>query len=456
MIRILLLSGICVVILASCNRDNSKVEKFRHKIRYVVVIYEENWSFDGLYGHFPGANNLANAKGMHQVDANSHWLDSIPQPGFGPWTTALTPDARFPDSLANQPYALGSYKILPGDTTGDITHRFYTEQKQIDGGKMDKFVLYSENHGLVMSNFDATNLPEGKLAQQFTLCDNFFHSGFGGSFFNHIMLVAAQPIWWDKPDPSLITIPSSSKLYTWDNTVDTDGHTAINTCYSSLLHSSGTAGKNIINSQTKIKTIGDLLSKAGVSWAWFSGGWNDAINGNADADFQYHHQPFTYFENYKNDVDPNYKGIKHLLDESEFKNDIKAGGLPQASFLKAIGEENEHPGYTNVLLGQRHVDSIVQAIMHSKYWDSTAIIITYDEHGGRWDHVAPPKGDKWGPGTRVPAIIISPYALKGKVDHTQYETVSILKFIETLFDLPSLTERDKKAADLLNAFDFGK
>ncbi len=93
-------------------------------------------------------------------------------------------------------------------------------------------------------------------------------------------------------------------------------------------------------------------------------------------------------------------------------------------------------------------------MQNSPYWKDTAIIITYDENGGRWDHVAPPVVDRWGPGTRVPTIIISPYAKKSYVDHTQYDTTSILKFIETRWNLAPLTARDEAADDLRNAFDF--
>ena len=92
-------------------------------------------------------------------------------------------------------------------------------------------------------------------------------------------------------------------------------------------------------------------------------------------------------------------------------------------------------------------------MQNSPYWADTAIIITYDENGGFWDHVAPPAGDRWGPGTRVPAIIISPFAKKGFVDHTQYDTTSILKTIETRWNLAPLGTRDAAAASLINAFE---
>jgi phospholipase C len=94
--------------------------------------------------------------------------------------------------------------------------------------------------------------------------------------------------------------------------------------------------------------------------------------------------------------------------------------------------------------------------MKSPYWNSTAIILTWDEYGGFYDHVAPPQIDKYGLGFRVPAIIISPYAKAGYIDHTQYSFGSILKFIEWRFNLPPLTARDAHANNLLNAFDFSQ
>jgi len=105
------------------------------------------------------------------------------------------------------------------------------------------------------------------------------------------------------------------------------------------------------------------------------------------------------------------------------------------------------------LQSQQHVADLVNEVKNSPYWADSAIIITYDENGGFWDHVAPPAGDRWGPGTRVPAIIISPFAKKGFVDHTQYDTTSILKTIEDRWGLAPLGTRDAAAAPLTNAFE---
>ena len=147
--------------------------------------------------------------------------------------------------------------------------------------------------------------------------------------------------------------------------------------------------------------------------------------------FQWHHQPFAYYDKYAPFVSPtayaanpsagpfNPTSASHLQDETNFFTDVQNNTLPSVSFIKPVGENNEHPGYAALEMGQQHVASIVQAVQaNPAVWAHTAIIITYDEHGGRWDHVAPPTRDIWGPGQRVPAILISPYAQQGYVDHT--------------------------------------
>ncbi|HXP93993.1 MAG TPA: alkaline phosphatase family protein, partial [Candidatus Binatia bacterium] len=166
----------------------------------------------------------------------------------------------------------------------------------------------------------------------------------------------------------------------------------------------------------------------------------------------YHHQPFAYYERWGSSSPDNFK--RHLQDEQRFLSDLRAGQLPSVAFVKPVGINNDHPNYASVMAGQVHVAELVDAVCRSPYWKSTAIVITYDENGGRWDHVTPPHIDEWGAGTRVPAIIVSPYAKAHFVDHTEYETVSILSFIEKRFGLPSLGSRDAGANPLTSAFDF--
>ena len=200
-----------------------------------------------------------------------------------------------------------------------------------------------------------------------------------------------------------------------------------------------------------VPTIGDRLSESRISWAWYAGGWQDASGGHPEQLFQFHHQPFNYFAPY---AEGTAARAEHLKDTEDFVAALSAGTLPAVSFVKPVGSKNEHLGYATLLEGQEYVAGLVKRVQESPAWKDSVIIITYDESGGRWDHVPPPKLDRWGPGLRVPAIIISPFAKRGFVDHTNYETVSVLKFIETRWSLAPLGSRDAAANNLLNSLDF--
>jgi LPXTG-motif cell wall-anchored protein len=421
-------------------------------INHVVVIYLENHSFDNLYGMFPGANGIAKAGAKAtQVDKSGVKYATLPQPNNTNLKPA-GPDARFPADLPNKPFNIDKYVPL-NQNTGDLVHRFYQEQIQIDGGKMDKFAAISDAAGLTMGYYNTANLPLYKYAQQYTLADNFFHAAFGGSFLNHFWLICAcSPTWPNAPAGSIAQVDASGNMVK-DGAVTPDGY-AVNTSFTvnSPHLPNITDTLKLVPQQTQ-PTIGDRLSEKGVSWAWFSGGWTDAVNGNPDKLFQYHHQPFAYFQNYADGTDGRKQ---HLKDESEFYYDIQNNALPSVSFVKPLGEENEHPGYTDTARGEAHVVQLIDLIQKSPAWQDTAIIITYDENGGFWDHVAPPTIDKWGPGSRVPTLIISPYAKKGFVDHTQYDTTSSLKFIEQRWELAPLATRDASTNDMSNAFDFSQ
>ena len=422
------------------------------KINHVVVIYQENWSFDSLYPNFPGANGIDQAGAtIPQVDKDGTPYATLPQP-LNTTFSPVAPDPRFPADLPVAPFDTAKY-VGANQLTGDAVHRYYQEQYQIDGGKMDKFVAWSDAAGLVMSYYDATNMPEGKLAQQFTMLDNFFHAAFGGSFLNHQFLICAcAPTWSDAP-ANIVAQLDGNGIMTRDGQVTPDGF-VINTSYTiNSPHPASVTDKNLLVPEQTAPTIGDRLSDQNVSWAWYSGGWNTAVLGHADPLFQFHHQPFAYYANF---ADGTPGRADHLKDEQDFYTDVVGGKLPAVTFIKPLGPDNEHPGYATLLTGQQHVADLVSTIQNSKYWSDTAIIITYDEHGGRWDHVAPPVIDKWGPGLRVPTIIISPFAKKGFVDHTQYDTTSILKLIEERWNLQPLGMRDAAAGDLSTAFDFSQ
>ena len=140
-----------------------------------------------------------------------------------------------------------------------------------------------------------------------------------------------------------------------------------------------------------------------------------------------------------------------MKDLTDLLEGIDKGELPPVVFYKPIGSLNEHPGYADVLHSEKHIVELLGKLEHSKIWKDSVVIVTYDEFGGFWDHVPPPKVDRWGPGSRVPAIIVSPFAHRNHVDHTVYDTTSILKLIEDRFGLKPLGDRDGKANSLGNA-----
>jgi len=267
------------------------------------------------------------------------------------------------------------------------------------------------------------------------------------------LICACTPIWPNAPADKITKLDETHRVLLKDGVVTPEGY-AVNTAYTvNAPHPRTiTDPKQLVPQQT-LPTIGDRLDGAGVSWAWYAGGWNDALAGNADKDFIYHHQPFAYFSKYS---DGTPGRAAHLKDEADFLAAIKAETLPAVSFVKPMGPDNEHPGYAALQRGQEHVAALVGAVQNSSAWKDTVIIISYDENGGRWDHVAPPAIDEWGPGSRVPTILISPYAKRHFVDHTQYETVSILNFIERRWSLAPFGSRDAHADPMLNAFDFSQ
>jgi phospholipase C len=430
-------------------RTGSRVERPIELIEHVVIIYQENWSFDSLFGRFPGANGIANAGDtVKQVDNDGAPYSVLPR-AMDNRNSPATVDARIPAKLPVAPFDLSRY-VAPDECSGNPLHRYYQHIEQINGGKMDKFVALSNVGALTMSYYDATNLPLGRLAQHYVLCDNFFQAGFGGSTLNHIWLIAAATaVWPDAPAEERAELDGD-----WlgkDGDVSPDGYVINNAFTVNTPHPARiTDPKHLMPNQT-LPTIGDRLSERNISWAWYAGGWNEALAGRPHPLFQPHHQPFAYFANY---ADGTRAKREHLKDEEDFWRDLAGGRLPAVSFFKPIGPLNEHPGYADLLGGQQYVERVVHAIMASSAWPRTAIVITYDEYGGRWDHVAPPVVDRWGPGSRVPTVVISPYAKRGFVDHTLYDMTSILKFIETRWKLRPLSARDAQANDMTAAFDF--
>ncbi len=420
------------------------------KIDNIVVIYLENRSFDHLYGNFPGANGLANAGAAAiQTDETGKPYETLPAP-LDLRKKPPVPYAAIPEKLPNEPFPLHKY-YNPAQQMGNLTHLFYQQQEQINGGRMDRFALVSEAKGYAMGYWDISGLMLWDYARRYTLADNFFHAAFGGSFLNHFWLVCAcTPVYPGAPENIVAKLDGSGKRVE-DGYVTPDGY-GVNTMEPiGGPHDPHLDKARLLPVQT-LPTIGDRLSEQGLAWAWYAGGWTEAEAGTLkEGTFSYHQQPFAFFKRFQ-------KGgpdrTRHLKDLEDFLADIEKGTLPAVAFYKPRRGINQHPNGSDIVSSDRHVGEILQKLEKSPQWARMAVIVTWDENGGFWDHVAPPTRDRWGPGTRVPTIIVSPFARRGFVDHTPYDTTSILKLIETRFGLAPLTDADAKATNVLAAFQF--
>jgi len=493
------------------------------QVQHVVVIYAENHSFDSVFGKMPGVNGLSavldstgkpTAAYVKQVDRDGTTVLATLPPAFGGVTSpGYTPAVTQADSTGkpNAPYSFEStYGLTASTVTNDLVHRFFDEQMQINGGKMDSFAAWSDVGGLSLGNFDYSGSKLATLAKQYVIADNWFNGAFGGSFLNHQYLICAcAPKYTDAESRGASRISAVDKdaggnytthlttastspasalsgkpVFVNDGAISPkdyfgagDGYRGINTLQPAYQPSgntpkSGATGNDLLfadptasstlEPQTQT-TIGDLLTAKNVSWRWYSGAWNLAVSDGpkasgdrqyiykpstpqASPDFQAHHQPFNYYAEFDPVTHADARNA-HLRDESDLIADALAGTLPAVAFFKPQGNHNQHPGYANLADGDDHIADLIAKLQATPEWNSMVIIVTYDEFGGAWDHVAPPKGDKLGPGTRLPTMIISPLVKPAFIDHTQYDSGSINRFIIKRFGLdasglPGLAARD--------------
>jgi acid phosphatase len=513
------------------------------RMQHIVVIYEENHSFDNLYGGWEKVRGVRDADPAHTTQVNQAGapydclkqndvnLTSPPLPATCHDETVTPP---FDSAFENEPFTIddfispmdttcpppGDFSMpngflkgtgLPGGCTRDLVHRFYQEQYQLNDGQQNRYVTGSDAIGLTMGVYNTRALPiydylHGKHHPPYAIADNFFQAAFGGSFLNHQWLVAAATPTYPGASADLHSLldsngmPTSYPLYTATGAVKDAALTA--QCPTAGGLACGDFAVNTIQPtyqpfqpgatthlppQTS-PTIGDRLSDAGVDWAWYSGGWSNAdgdvgapgwTNGNGpacsdpntaanavfpncpDKLFQYHHQPLNYYASFA----PGTEARKaHLRDEQEFLQAAQASGkrcqLKPVSFIKPIGAENEHPGYASLHTGSDHLVDLLTAVQGSRCAKDTMVVVTYDEFGGQWDHMSPPglggtpgPHDEWGPGTRIPALVIAPRLRDDfVVDPTQHDTTSIAATIEHRFGLDPLTSRDAAVSDLSSVF----
>jgi acid phosphatase len=452
----------------------------------------------------------------------------VTAPGYTPVVTqaesAGLPNAPF--SIEHAYTGQSGVTLTASVVTRDLWHRFFEHQMQIDGGTNDGYAAWADAGGLTMGHYDYSGSALFALAHRYVLADHFFQGAFGGSFLNHQYLICACAPEYPNADaapakpsiavlerdagghylPRLAVAPDSpasaldgppkfakSGNIAPENYFGDGTFRAVNTMQPAYQPSGNPpapgdaaglyadpAAHTTMPPQTA-PTIGDRLNDKHVSWAWYSGAWEAALaDGRAPAgterrviyapetpagnpDFQPHHQPFNYYA----DFDPATRSAAratHLRDYERLVADIAAGRLPAVAFYKPQGNLNQHPGYASLADGDAHIADLVAKLQAGPQWKNMVIVITYDEYGGAWDHVAPPRGDLLGPGARIPALIISPFARPSTVDHTPYDTGSIMRLMIRRFDLaslPGIVQRDRALVehgeppmgDLTNALD---
>jgi len=370
-------------------------------IKNIVVIMQENHTFDNYFGTYPGANGI-------------------------PKNVCMPLDPDHPNNGCVKPF------LSANVTPPDMSHGYKSSQIAYDNGKMDGFMLAESENNYTMSYYDNKTIPYyWELAKHYVLADNFFASVKSSSLSNHWYAIAGQAptssIYYDMPQNPKNASPDEKQVE-----------------------------KQYLRESNITKTIAESFMNHtngdDISWKYYyhkinPGDYRNAVNSGDAYDFW---NPFaaktsSYTEKY----------APHFVRRDQILSDLQNGSLPQVSWVMPSDKLSEHPP-DNLTLGMNWVTYLVGSIMKSPYWNSTAIIVTWDDYGGFYDHVAPQQIDKHGLGFRMPAIIISPYAKAGYIDHTQYQFESILKFIEWRFNIPPLTSRDAHANNLLNAFDFSQ
>jgi phospholipase C len=413
------------------------------KIQHLIFIVQENHSFDNYFGTYPGANGLPantslpiNPNNAELGSVSSFHLDAaVPVSIIG---DELPPGVSDPSELSQTSDSAASpYHIVSQSIGQDIDHSSQAAREAYDNGKMDGFIPAVQST-LTMGYYDRSDIPYyWDYADHYVLDDNFFSSEMGPSLPNHLYIASGSdgPVnstgYWVQ-NGSIIDNPPITNLGGGDAPI-----------------------VNWSNANLTWSTLAEELAKASVSWTWYDG------NTDPLAPTLWNVLPlFDYFQ-----VHPDQLSA-HVKSTGSFAPDIQNGNLPAVSWIMPgswhpptlpsvfVGQSvSEHPPARSDA-GMDYVAYLVNQIMQSNYWQSTAIVITQDDYGGFYDHVAPPQIDQSGLGFRVPTLVISPWAKHNYIDHTQYEFSSMLALAEHAFNLPSLEVRDVTANDMMNSFDF--
>jgi phospholipase C len=494
------------------SQDNSALTTT--PVKHIVVLFDENISYDHYFGTYPNA-------------ANDNPAD--PQFTAAAGTPASDNYVSNPALLTSNPNQYAPARLTPQQAvTCDMNHNDVPEQQAMNGGAMDQFVKYTNQlctatntysaPGLTMDYFDGNTVTGlWNYAQNYTMSDNSWDSVFGPSTPGALNLVSGQTHGGiavnpttGAPQPSTYAIssPDSAGVGTvvddpdpfYDDCADTD-HTSTQSTV-----------------QMQGKNIGDLLNEKDVTWGWFQGGFTPStpatdstlakcqgtthtnIAGTASADYSAHHSPFQYYASTSNPhhLPPSSDAMigktdqaNHQYDLSSFDTALSQNNLPAVSFLKAPEYEDGHAAYSDPIDEQHFLVSEINAIQQSPEWSSTAIVIAYDDSDGWYDHAAPtilngstdnnvngapspatatadtamcqsgPAAaggyqDRCGVGPRLPMLVISPFTKQNNIDHTPIEQTSITKFIEDNWSTGRIGDAsfDERAGSLNNLLDF--
>jgi phospholipase C len=434
-------------------------------IKHVVVIFDENNSFDHYFGTYP---NAANPPG---------------EPQFTPLPNTPTVNGLTPGLIANNPNSTKPFRLDRSQALLCDNDNHYTdEQNAYHGGLVDKFPESTNGAGCPvgsnMGYYDGNTVAAlWNYAQHFAISDRFFDTEFGTTVMGHLNLISGQT-----HQTSVNSIPGKVA----NGSVIANLNAGFDDC----------GGTGTIKMTSK--NVGDLLTAAGVTWGWFYDSFA-RIGSNPDGtaicnpNYNNHYDPFMYYASMSNphhlppssvDMIGQTDQANHQYDLTDFWNAAVYGALPAVSFLKFESAHTGHPADGTVLSEQRYLVDTINALQRLPEWNTMAIMMTYDDSDGWYDHVMPPivsqsndpandsllgstglcgtaaAGaylDRCGYGTRLPFLVISPFAKQNFVDSTTNDTTSILRFIEDNWNLGRLGDQsfDALAGSIMNMFTFG-
>jgi len=503
----LTLAALVIAGLATSVADSSPPGQPATPIKHLVVIFEENATFDHYFGTYPHAANPPGEPGF------------TPRPGTPP-VNGLTETLLTNNPNAADPQRLDRAQAL----TCDQDHHYREEQEAYDEGLVDKFVQHTagqectgtepgptgENKTTVMDYYDGNTVTAlWNYAQHYTLEDNSFETEFGPSTPGHLNLISGETGGASATKATSSVANGSSPNGSLNGSLIGNAYPLYDDCVGDGGKPGGVSEPALISMSGR--NVGNLLNAQGVTWGWFQGGFAPtartaegtaecrAVHENIGAlrpysDYVSYHNPFQYYESTANrhHLPPTSVSAvgesdqaNHQYDLSYFTAALQEGSLPAVSILKPAAYEDGHPGYSDPLDEQRYLVDAINAIERSPDWSSTAVVISWDDSDGWYDHVMPPivrpsaspqdalngpgkcgvvpsqppppyQPDRCGYGPRLPLLVISPWAREDHVDSTLTDQSSILRFIEDNWRLGRIggDSSDAEAGSLENAFDF--